>query len=128
MSSALAFNPRADRVIKTIAAHVRIFFIRSRSLGLGGCPPIRGILPADSLSSKFYAPSNPIFPFWCKEEYCYKSPIYWMDVRQKKDESKNSRSLEDRKELRRLVHQVRDWYSGVAIKMGRRQGATKEHI
>jgi len=27
-----------------------------------------------------------------------------------------------------LVHQVRDWYSGVAIKMGRRQGATREHI
>ena len=27
-----------------------------------------------------------------------------------------------------LVHQVRDWFSGVAIKMGRRQGATKEHI
>jgi hypothetical protein len=27
-----------------------------------------------------------------------------------------------------LVHQVRGWYSGVAIKMGRRQGATKEHI
>jgi hypothetical protein len=27
-----------------------------------------------------------------------------------------------------LVHQVRDWYSSVAIKMGRRQGATKEHI
>jgi len=26
------------------------------------------------------------------------------------------------------VHQVRDWYSGVAIKMGRRQGATREHI
>jgi hypothetical protein len=26
-----------------------------------------------------------------------------------------------------LVHQVRDWYSGVAVKMGRRQGATKEH-
>jgi hypothetical protein len=26
------------------------------------------------------------------------------------------------------VHQVRDWYSGVAIKTGRRQGATKEHI
>ena len=28
----------------------------------------------------------------------------------------------------KLVHQVRDWFSGVAIKMGRRQGATKEHI
>jgi ribose transport system ATP-binding protein len=28
----------------------------------------------------------------------------------------------------RLVHQVSDWGSGVAIKMGRRQGATKEHI
>ena len=28
----------------------------------------------------------------------------------------------------RLVHQVSDWCSGVAIKMGRRQGATKEHI
>jgi hypothetical protein len=27
-----------------------------------------------------------------------------------------------------LVHQVSDWGSGVAIKMGRRQGATKEHI
>jgi hypothetical protein len=27
-----------------------------------------------------------------------------------------------------LVHQVRDWYSGVAIKIGRRQGVTKEHI
>jgi hypothetical protein len=27
-----------------------------------------------------------------------------------------------------LVHQVSDWCSGVAIKMGRRQGATKEHI
>jgi hypothetical protein len=27
-----------------------------------------------------------------------------------------------------LVHPVRDWYSGVAIKMGRRQGATREHI
>jgi len=27
-----------------------------------------------------------------------------------------------------LVHQVRDWYSGVAIKMGRRQGTTREHI
>jgi hypothetical protein len=27
-----------------------------------------------------------------------------------------------------LVHQVRGWYSGVAIKMGRRQGATREHI
>jgi hypothetical protein len=27
-----------------------------------------------------------------------------------------------------LVHRFRDWYSGVAIKMGRRQGATKEHI
>jgi hypothetical protein len=27
-----------------------------------------------------------------------------------------------------LVHQVSDWYSGVAIKMGRRQGATKEHF
>jgi hypothetical protein len=27
-----------------------------------------------------------------------------------------------------LVHQVSDWYSGVAIKMGRRQGVTKEHI
>src|ERR1700719_4291792 len=26
------------------------------------------------------------------------------------------------------VHQVSDWCSGVAIKMGRRQGATKEHI
>jgi hypothetical protein len=24
------------------------------------------------------------------------------------------------------VHQVRDWYSGVAIKMGRRQGTAKE--
>jgi hypothetical protein len=30
--------------------------------------------------------------------------------------------------LKKLVHQVRDWYSSVAIKMGRRQGATKEHI
>jgi hypothetical protein len=29
---------------------------------------------------------------------------------------------------RALVHQVRGWYSGVAIKMGRRQGATREHI
>ena len=28
----------------------------------------------------------------------------------------------------KLVHQVSDWGSGVAIKMGRRQGATKEHI
>ena len=33
-----------------------------------------------------------------------------------------------------LVHQVRDWYSGVAIKMGRRQGGPsrtggrREHI
>jgi hypothetical protein len=27
-----------------------------------------------------------------------------------------------------LVHQVSGWLSGVAIKMGRRQGATKEHI
>jgi len=27
-----------------------------------------------------------------------------------------------------LVHQVSDWGSGVAIKMGHRQGATKEHI
>ncbi len=27
-----------------------------------------------------------------------------------------------------LVHQVSDWCSGVAIKMGRRQGARKEHI
>jgi hypothetical protein len=27
-----------------------------------------------------------------------------------------------------LVHQVSDWCSGVAIKMGRRQGATREHI
>jgi hypothetical protein len=27
-----------------------------------------------------------------------------------------------------LVHHFRDWYSSVAIKMGRRQGATKEHI
>ena len=27
-----------------------------------------------------------------------------------------------------LVHQVSDWCSGAAIKMGRRQGATKEHI
>jgi nitrate/nitrite-specific signal transduction histidine kinase len=27
-----------------------------------------------------------------------------------------------------VVHQVSDWCSGVAIKMGRRQGATKEHI
>jgi hypothetical protein len=27
-----------------------------------------------------------------------------------------------------LVHQVSDWGSGVAIKMGRRQDATKEHI
>jgi hypothetical protein len=26
------------------------------------------------------------------------------------------------------VHQVSDWGSGVAIKMGRRQGATNEHI
>jgi hypothetical protein len=26
------------------------------------------------------------------------------------------------------VHHFRDWYSSVAIKMGRRQGATKEHI
>src|SRR5271169_671466 len=85
MSSALAFNPRADRVIKTIPAHVRIFFIRSRSLGLGGCPSIRGILPArQHFPSKFYAPSNPIFSFYCKEEYCYKTPIYWMDERLKK--------------------------------------------
>ena len=30
--------------------------------------------------------------------------------------------------IRMLVHQVSDWCSGVAIKMGRRQGATKEHI
>ena len=30
--------------------------------------------------------------------------------------------------LPKLVHQVRDWFSGVAIKMGRRQDATKEHI
>ena len=30
--------------------------------------------------------------------------------------------------VRQLVHQVSDWCSGVAIKMGRRQGATKEHI
>jgi hypothetical protein len=30
--------------------------------------------------------------------------------------------------IRGLVHQVSDWYSGVAMKMGRRQGATKEHI
>jgi DNA-binding NarL/FixJ family response regulator len=30
--------------------------------------------------------------------------------------------------LEKLVHQVRGWYSGVAIKMGRRQGATREHI
>jgi hypothetical protein len=28
----------------------------------------------------------------------------------------------------KLVHQVSDWGSGVAIKMGRRQRATKEHI
>jgi 2-hydroxy-3-keto-5-methylthiopentenyl-1-phosphate phosphatase len=34
-------------------------------------------------------------------------------------------SLRQRHEL---VHQVRGWYSGVAIKMGRRQGATREHI
>jgi hypothetical protein len=27
-----------------------------------------------------------------------------------------------------LVHHFRDWYSSVAIKMGRQQGATKEHI
>jgi len=27
-----------------------------------------------------------------------------------------------------LVHQVRDWYSGVAIKTDRRQGATREDI
>ena len=32
------------------------------------------------------------------------------------------------KPLSLLVHQVSDWGSGVAIKMGRRQGATKEHI
>ena len=30
--------------------------------------------------------------------------------------------------LKTLVHQVRDWFSGVAIKMSRRQGATKEHV
>jgi hypothetical protein len=27
-----------------------------------------------------------------------------------------------------LVHHFRDWYSSVAIKMGRQQGATKEPI
>jgi len=36
--------------------------------------------------------------------------------------------FQEAEESDELVHQVRDWYSGVAIKMGRRQGATRKHI
>jgi len=47
--------------------------------------------------------------------------FYWISITQ-------TLSLEWRGKRLLLVHQVRDWYSGVAIKAGRRQGATKEHI
>ena len=55
-------------------------------------------------------------------------------LRLNKRRPSKSREYEDEKRKRRLVHQVSDWCSGIAIKMGRRQGGPsrtgpkKEHI
>jgi len=51
-----------------------------------------------------------------------------LEIRRSLFESPQSPSEACADQARLLVHQVSDWGSGVAIKMGRRQGATKEHI
>ena len=47
-------------------------FARSGRLSVSPCNSAR----LTAFPSKFHAASNPIFSFYCKGEYCYKSPIY----------------------------------------------------
>jgi hypothetical protein len=49
-------------------------------------------------------------------------------IYQESNGSRGARNGSVRENDKPVVHQVSDWCSGVAIKMGRRQGATKEHI